>query len=149
MYNTSSTSDLLSSLSSSLNSTSSAIQGINTWTIVASALAIVGAILVYFLFIKSKTNFKGFAKTLKDYLSGDMIHIESLAKMFYYAGLIYVILTSINYLISIGVPGMDTGSCILAFFSQLLLGPIVVRFIFEIVMMFIRIWQNTENLKKK
>jgi hypothetical protein len=148
MYSQGLTSDLLSGLQSSINSTSSAVQGIQIWTIVATILAIVGAILIYFLFVKSKTNFKGFAKTLKDYLSGDLIHIESLAKMFYYAGLIYVVLTSINSLIMIGM-NVDAGSCIIQFFSQLLLGPIIVRFIFEIIMMFIRIWKNTENLKKK
>ena len=148
MYNYD-TSSLLSGIQSNMNSTSSAMQGIQVWTIVATILAIVGAILVYFLYIKSKTNFKGFAKTLRDYLSGDMIHIESLAKMFYYAALIYVILSSINYLIMIGMGGVDAGSCILSFFMQLLLGPIIVRFNFEIVMMFIRIWKNTENLNKK
>ena len=148
MYSSGSTSDLLTGLQSSMNSTASAVQGIQIWTIVASVLAIVGAILIYFLFIKSKTNFKGFAKTLKNYLSGDLIHIESLAKMFYYAGLIYVVLTSINSLIMIGM-NVDAGSCIIQFFSQLLLGPIIVRFLFELIMMLIRIWKNTENLKKK
>ena len=147
MYNYD-TSSLMSGLQSSMNSTSNAMQGIQIWSIVVTILAIVGAILIYFLYIKSKTNFKGFAKTLKDYLSGDLIHIESLAKMFYYAALIYVILSSINYLIMIGMGGVDAGSCILSFFLQLFLGPVLVRFIFEIVMMFIRIWKNTEHLKK-
>ena len=148
MYNYD-TSSLLSGIQGNINSTSSAVQGIYVWTIVATVLAIVGSILIYFLFVKSKTDFKGGLKTLRDYLSGNLIHIESLAKMFYYAALIYVVLTSINSLISIGVSGADAGSCILSFFSQLLLGPIIVRFAFEVTMMFIRIWKNTENLKKK
>ena len=148
MYNYDTTS-LMNGLTNTMNSTSNAVQGIYIWTIVATVLASVGSILIYFLFVKSKTNFKGGLKTLRDYLSGDLIHIESLAKMFYYAGLIYVILTSINSLITIGIGGADAGSCIMAFFAQLLLGPIIVRFVFEIIMMFIRIWKNTENLKKK
>ena len=138
----------MSGVQSSMNSASSAVQGIYVWTIVATILAIVGAILIYFLFIKSKTNFKGGLKTLRDYLSGDLIHIESLVKMFYYAGLIYVVLTSINSLIMIGIGGVDAGSCIIAFFAQLLLGPIVVRFIFEVCMLFIRIWKNTNTIAK-
>lgn len=142
-------SDLLSGVQSSLSSTSSAMQGIYVWTIVATILAIVGSILVYFLFVKSKTNFKGAAKTLKDYLAGDIIHIESLAKMFYYAGLIYVVLTSINSLIMIGISGSNAGDCILSFFAQLLLGPIVVRFVFELIMMLIRIWKNTDKMAGK
>ena len=137
--------DLSSGIQNSINSTNSTIQGIQVWTIVATILAIVGSILIYFLFIKSKNNFKGGLKTLRDYLSGDLIHIEALAKMFYYAGLIYVVLTSINYLIGIGIGGVDAGSYILQFFLQLLLGPIVVRFGFEIIMLFVRIWKNTEK----
>lgn len=148
MYNYDTTS-LMNGLTNTMNSTSNAVQGIYIWTIVATVLAIVGSILIYFLFVKSKTNFKGGLKTLRDYLSGDLIHIESLAKMFYYAGLIYVVLTSINSLITIGISGTDAGSCIMAFFAQLLLGPIIVRFAFELIMLFIRIWKNTENLKKK
>ena len=148
MYNYDTTS-LMNGLTNTMNSASNAMQGIYIWTIVAIVLAIVGSILIYFLFIKSKTDFKGGLKTLRDYLSCDTIHIESLAKMFYYAALIYVVLTSINSLIMIGIGGVDAGSCILSFFGQLFLGPILVRFVFEIVMMFIRIWKNTENLKKK
>ena len=149
MYNDYDLSDLFSGVQSSMQSTSGAMQGIMIWTIVAVVIAIVGSIMIYFLFIKSKNNFKGTLKTLRDYLSGDMIHIESLAKMFYYAALVFVILSSINNLIMIGIGGIDVGMCILSFFAQLLLGPIVVRFVFELVMMFIRIWKNTENLKKK
>lgn len=149
MYNDYDLSDLFSGVQSNMHSTSGAMQGIMIWTIVAAVIAIVGSIMIYFLFIKSKSNFKGALKTLRDYLSGDMIHIESLAKMFYYAALVYVILSSINNLIMIGIGGVDVGMCILSFFAQLLLGPIVVRLVFEIVMMFIRIWKNTENLKKK
>lgn len=138
-------SGLSSGIQNSINSTNSAIQGIQIWTIIVTILAIVGSILIYFLFVKSKNDFKGGLKTLRDYLSGDLIHVEALAKMFYYAGLIYVILGSINYLIEIGVSGTDAGSCILQFFLQLLLGPIIIRFGFEIIMLFIRIWKNTEK----
>ena len=80
--------DLSSGIQNSLNSANSTIQGIQVWTIVATILAIVGSVLIYFLFIKSKNNFKGGLKTLRDYLSGDLIHIEALAKMFYYLQLI-------------------------------------------------------------
>ena len=148
MYNYDTTSlmdGLTNTMNSTLSSANNAVQGIYIWTIVAVVLAIVGSILIYFLFIKSKSKFTGGLKTLRDYLSGDLIHIESLAKMFYYAGLIYVILTSINSLIMIGIGGVDAGSCILSFFGQLFLGPIIVRFAFEVVMMFIRIWKNTEK----
>ncbi|MBR2725285.1 hypothetical protein IKF28_00365 [Candidatus Saccharibacteria bacterium] len=136
-------------MNTSMSNSTGAMQGILIWTIVATVLAILGSIFIYFMFIKSKSDFKGGLKTLHDYLSGDIIHIESLAKMFYYTALIYVVLTSINSLIEIGITGSNVGMCIVSFFFQLLLGPVVVRFIFEIVMMFIRIWKNTDTMAKK
>lgn len=147
MYNSYDTSSFLSGLDS-INSASNTAQGVMIWTIVASIIAIVGSILIYFLFIKSKTEFKGGLKTLQDYLSGAKVHIEAIVKMFYYAGLILVILTSINSLILIGTV-YDAGTGIIQFLTSLLLGPIVVRLAFEFAMLLIRIWKNTENLNKK
>ncbi len=117
--------------------------GIFIWTIVAVILAIVGAILIYFLFVKSKADFKGGAKAFRDYLSFKTMHIEGLAKMFYYATTIYVVLTSINSLILLG------GNGVLPFFEQLLLYPLVIRFAYEFVMVIVKIWRNTEKMVEK
>ncbi len=140
----SSASNELASETASMGKT---IEGLTIWAIVAFVIAILCSVLVYFLFIKSKTNFKGAVKTIRDYLNCDLIHIEALAKMFYYAATIYVVLTSINVLISY-CTAKQVGMGLFEFFKQLILGPIIVRFAFEIVMMFVRIWKNTENLKK-
>ncbi len=134
---------LMNTAYSSYTSTSNTILGIQIWTIVATILAIAAAILIYFLFVKSKADFKGFAKSLRDYLSFKTMHIEALAKMFYYAFVIYFVLTSINNLILLG------GSGVLPFFEQLLLYPLVLRLAFELILVLCRIWRNTDKLAEK
>lgn len=138
-----------SSLLGGSNSTSlisgytSSMNGVQIWTIVAVILSIVAGLLVYLLYIKSKADFKGFAKSFRDFLSFKTMYIEALAKMFYVAMTVYYILTSINYLILLG------GNGILSFFTQLLLYPIVIRFVYEFIMVIVKIWRNTEKLAEK
>lgn len=134
---------LMNTAYSSYTSTSNTMLGITIWTIVALVLAIMASILIYFLFVKSKADFKGFAKSLRDYLSFKTMHIEALAKMFYFAFVIYYILTSINNLILLG------GNGVLPFFEQLLLYPLALRLGFELVMVLCRIWHNTDKLAEK
>lgn len=134
---------LLGGASGLVSGYTSSVQGIFIWSIIAAILAITGAILIYFLFVKSKTDFKGFAKNLRDYLSFKTMHIEALAKMFYYAFVIYFVLTSINNLILLG------GNGVLPFFEQLLLYPLVLRLAFELILVLCRIWRNTDKLAEK
>ncbi|MBQ3452719.1 hypothetical protein IJG28_00750 [Candidatus Saccharibacteria bacterium] len=133
---------LLNSLSSS-SSSSSAVhtaEGIGVWGIVALILSIVGAILVYFLFVKSKTDPKGkFVKWLKDFLSFKVMWIETILKITYYFATIFVMLFSFSYL-ALG------GFGVLMFFMSLILGPIVVRLIYEASIMFVMIWRNTRDI---
>lgn len=133
---------LLNSLSSSSSSSSAmnTAEGIGVWGIVALILSIVGAILVYFLFVKSKTDPKGkFAKWLKDFLSFKVMWIEAILKVTYYFATIFVILFSFSYL-ALG------GFGVLMFFLSLILGPIVVRLVYEASIMFVMIWRNTRDI---
>ena len=128
-------------------SQTSALQGAGIWMIIAAILAIVGGILVYFLFVRSKNEPKGkFLKWLKDFLAFKVMWIEPILKVVYYIATIYVILFSFTFL---ALGGMG----VLYFFLWLVLGPIVVRLAYEMTMMFIMIWHNTrdiaENTKKK
>ena len=121
--------------------------GFYIWVIIAFILAIVGGVLAYFLFVKPKTTPKGkFAKWLKDFLSFKIMWIEPILKMIYYAATIFVILFSFTFF-SLGAEG------ILMWLMCLVFGPIVVRLVYEMTMMFIMIWRNTrdiaENTKKK
>lgn len=140
-------------LINSLNSGSSygdsmnALAGAGIWAIIAAILAIVGGILVYFLFVKAKTAPKGkFAKWLKDFLSFKVMWIEPILKVVYYIATIFIILFSFSYL-ALGGVGF------LSFILTLILGPVIIRILYEMTMMFIMIWRNTrdiaENTKKK
>ena len=114
------------------------------WGIIAIILAIIGGILAYFLFVNSKQEPKGkFLKWLKDFMAFKIMWVEPIMKVFYYIATIFCILISFA-LISYSF---------IAFILTLVLGPIVIRLIYEAMMMFIMIWRNTrdiaENTKKK
>lgn len=122
------------------NAASSLPEGFLIWTGIASILAIVGGILIYFLFVKSKNNPKGkFLKWLKDFLDFRVMWLEPILKVVYYIATIAVILISFGFL---GYGG--TG--VLMFFLTLVLGPILVRLGYEFTMMFIMIWRNTKDI---
>lgn len=135
--------DLLSGLSANSN-VNSAMAGFGIWTIVALILAIIGGVLIYFLFVKAKTTPKGkFAKWLKDFLSFKIMWIEPILKVIYYITTIYVVLFSFNYL---GMTGMLGGTAFLMFLLTLVLGPILVRVVYEFTMILIMIWRNTRDI---
>ena len=130
-------------LGSSYGSSASALQGAGIWMIIAAILAIVGGILVYFLFVRSKNEPKGkFLKWLKDFLSFKVMWIEPILKVLYYIGTIFVILFSFSFL-AMG------GYGVLSFFLCLILGPVAVRLAYEMTMMFIMIWHNTRDIAEK
>lgn len=129
------------------SSSTDAIAGAGIWTLIAAILAIIGGILVYFLFVKSKTEPKGkFAKWLKEFLSFKIMWIEPIMKVVYYIATIFTILFSFTFLVA-------GGAGVLMFFLTLVLGPVIVRIVYEMTMMFIMIWRNTkdisDNTKKK
>ncbi|MBR3143689.1 hypothetical protein IKF12_00585 [Candidatus Saccharibacteria bacterium] len=139
--------NLISTNDADLMGTASAFEGAGIWMIIAAILAIVGGILVYFLFVKSKTEPKGkFAKWLKDFLQFKIMWIEPILKVIYYVLTIFVVLNSFSFL-ALG------GYGVLMWILTLILGPILVRLGYEATMMFIMIWRNTQdiadNTKKK
>ncbi len=142
MYNLSSGYDY-----NGLTSTTNTLQGAGIWMIIAGILAIVGGILVYFLFVKAKDEPKGkFLKWLKDFLSFKVMWIEPILKVVYYIATIFIILNSFTFLAA-------GGSGVLMWLLTLILGPVILRVLYESTMMFIMIWRNTrdiaENTKKK
>ena len=126
---------------------SSTMAGMSIWMIIAAIIAIVGGILVYFLFVKSKSEPKGkFASWLKDFLSFKIMWIEPILKVVYYIATIFVILNSFSFL---GLGGYG----VIMWLLTLILGPVILRIAYEATMMFIMIWRNTkdiaDNTKKK
>ena len=120
--------------------TTGASDGFYIWFLIASILAVVGGILLYFLFVKSKSEPKGkFTKWLKDFLAFRIMWLEPILKIAYYILTIGCILASFGFL---GYGG--TG--VLMFFVTLICGPILIRLGYEMTMMFIMIWRNTQDI---
>lgn len=121
-----------------LPQTSSALSG---WMIASVILSIVGAILVLLLFLKkgNKNKFKGFIKLLYDFLNFDLLTLEIAIKALYVGLAILVVLSSFS-LISISF---------ISFLVYLIVGSIVLRLSFELIVMMIKICNNTSEINKK
>ena len=114
--------------------------GVGIWIGIAAVLSLIGGVLTYFLFVKSKNQPKGkFAKWLKDFLSFKVFWLEPILKVAYYIATIFIILFSFTFL-------AGGGAGILVFFICLIGGPVFIRLIYEMSMMFIMIWRNTRDI---
>ena len=125
-------------LLSQANRVQSTANGILIWTIISVILAIVGGILVYFLFVKNKATFSAKLEKLREILDFKKMYIETLLKISYYILTIYVVLGSFS-LVSISF---------VSFLLQLILGPVVIRIIYEASLIGIEIWKNTREIAK-
>ena len=118
--------------------TSTAATGI--WTIISFILAIVGAFIVYFLFVKSKQQYPSkFLTWLKSFLNFQEMLIEPILKITYIFAALLITLTSFNY-ISINF---------LVFLLYLVLGNLIARVTYEWLIILVSIWKNTKEINKK
>ena len=108
--------------------------------IVSLILAIVGALLIYFLFLSKKNEgkFTGFLGWLYDFLSFKKMFLEALLKITYLAFAIYITLSSFALI----------GSNFIAFLASLVLGNLVVRIIYEFSLILLVICRNTNEIAK-
>ena len=114
--------------------------GTGVWTIVAFVLAIIGAILAYFLFVKPEKKYpQKFVNWLRSFLNFNEMLIEPILKVTYIFLALLVTLTSFNYI----------GSNFLLFILSLVLGNLAIRVIYEASMMMVGIWKNTKEINKK
>ena len=120
------------------NKVQSQANGILIWTIISIILAVVGGILVYFLFVKNKAKFSKKLETIREILDFKKMFIEVLVKILYYICTIYIVLGSFS-LVSISF---------VSFLLQLILGPIIIRLIYEGILITIEIWKNTSEIAK-
>lgn len=114
--------------------------GSTVWLIVSLILAIVGGILVYFLFLSKKNEgkFTGFLGWLYDFLSFKKMFLETLLKVTYLILAIYVTLGSFALI----------GTSFLSFLLMLVVGNIVVRVIYEFSLILLVICRNTTEIAK-
>lgn len=123
--------------------TASNAAGAGIWMIIAAVLALIGGILVYYLFVKpnNKVNSE-FLKKVREVLRFNVMFIEGLLKIFYIIGAIFTTLSSFCWF-AFGFIG------VLFFLVQLTLGNVVVRILYEAMLIKIMIWKNTNEINKK
>ncbi len=114
--------------------------GSSVWIIVSLILAIIGGILVYFLFLskKNEEKFTGFLRWLYDFLSFKKMFLESLLKITYLVFAIYITLSSFAII----------GTNFFGFLATLLLGNVVLRVIYEFSLILLVICRNTTEIAK-
>ena len=120
---------------SSMSSFSSSV-----WSIVSLILAIVGAIIAYFLFVKPEKQYPSkFVNWLRSFLNFNEMLIEPILKVTYMFFAIFITLGSFS-IISYNF---------LAFLLTLVLGNLLIRVVYEASMMMVSIWKNTKEINKK
>lgn len=110
------------------------------WIIISLILAIVGGLLIYFLFLSKKNEgkFTGFLGWLYDFLSFKKMFLESLLKITYLVVALYVTLASFS-LIAVNFA---------LFLATLVLGNVLVRVVYEFALLLLVICKNTTEIAK-
>lgn len=111
------------------------------WTIISVILAIIGGIVLYFTFLSKKNEgkFTGFLGWLYDFLTFKKMMIENVLKILYIIVALFVTLSSFG-LISISF---------LAFLLTLVIGNVLTRVIYELLLVKLVICKNTTEINKK
>lgn len=111
------------------------------WTIVSVILAVIGGIVLYFTFLSKKNEgkFTGFLGWLYDFLTFKKMMIENVLKILYIIVALFVTLSSFG-LISISF---------LAFLLTLVIGNVLTRVIYELLLVKLVICKNTTEINKK
>ena len=121
-------------------STSGGFSGNAVWTIVAFVLAIIGAFIVYFLFVKSDKKLDNkFLVWLRNFLDFQSMLIETILKIAYIFVALFITLASFGLI----------GENFFGFLLFLIGGNILTRVLYEFIMIQISIWQNTRDINKK
>lgn len=112
-----------------------------TWMAIALLLAIIGGILIYFLFLKkeNESKYTGFVKYLYEFLSFKKMWLETILKVSYLILVIYITLTSFELI----------GNSFMAFVLTLVFGNIILRVVYELSLLLLTICRNTTEINKK
>ena len=127
--------------SKNLLSSSSSVADASVWMIVSIILAIVGGILIYFLFLSKKNEgkFNGFVGWLYDFLSFKKMFMEALLKITYLIVALYITLSSFALI----------GTSFIGFLAMLIIGNVVARLVYEFSLLLLVICRNTTEINKK
>ena len=116
------------------------LAGAAVWTIVAFVLAVIGAFLAYFLFVKADKKLDNkFLIWLKSFLDFQSMLIEPILKIAYIFAALFITLESFALI----------GTSFVSFLLMITAGNICARVVYEFIMIQISIWQNTRDINKK
>ena len=109
------------------------------WIIISLIVALVGCFVVYFLFVKKDNKLSNkFLAWLRKFLSFDTMLIETILKIAYLFAVIFLTLGSFALI----------GTSFVAFLATLIGGNLMTRVIYELSLIKIMIWKNTNEIKK-
>ena len=115
------------------------VDGIFVWLILSAIVAIGGGITLYFLFLKSNKKFKNFLDKVRDFFNFKLLLLEEILKITYLILTIYVTLSSFS-LITINF---------ISFLFYLVTSNIVLRIVYELLILLIKICKNTTEINNK
>ncbi len=126
---------------SSLSRTSSAMDTLGVWSIIALVIAVVGGIALYFTFLNKKNDGKwtGFLGWLYNTLTFKNMIVETILKILYLVIAIFITLYSL---------GLIAVNIILAL-GLLVIGNIILRVCYEFMLLAIITCRNTSDINSK
>lgn len=122
-------------------STMNSVASSAIWIIVSLVLAIVGGMVLYFTFLKkdNEGKYTGFLGWMYDFLTFKKLTIENVLKILYLICAIFVTLSSFATI----------STSFIAFLLYLVVGNLVVRISYELILVRLIICRNTTEINKK
>lgn len=111
------------------------------WIIISMVLAVVGGIVLYFTFLKkdNEGKYTGFWGWMYDFLTFKKLTIESVLKILYLICALFITLSSFAMI----------SASFLAFLVYLVIGNLVARIAYELILVRLIICRNTTEINKK
>lgn len=109
------------------------------WIFISLIVAIAGGILIYYLFLKNDEQVSDNLQKLKDILNFKTLLIEPILKIIYLILTIFVIIYSFSFI----------ATNFLVFLALLIIAPILIRVIYESLLIIVMIWKNTKEINDK
>ncbi len=113
----------------------------STWIVISAVIAIFGGLFAYFMFVANKESDKytGFVAWLHGFLNFKKLFIAGILKVMYIISAIFITLSSFSF-ISVSIA---------SFFLYLILGNVIARISYELLLMIITIVNNTTEINRK
>ena len=123
-----------------VNQAANTAAGMGIWVIISLVIAVIGGIIVYFLFFKPDKDMPNkFLTWLKDFFNFHKMLVEDMLKIIYIVLAIFITLASFS-LIAVNF---------VSFLLVLILGNLILRLMFEFSLINIMIWKNTTDINKR